>query len=70
MRTKKMGVAGKFGARYGRKITKSFSKIENLKKDKPVCPNCMKKTVKRQSSGIWQCRRCGHKFAGKAYKPD
>ncbi len=69
MRTKKMGVAGKFGPRYGRSITANYIQIQNLKKEKWLCPSCRKKSVKRLSSGIWSCAKCGHKFTGKAYKP-
>ena len=69
MKTKKMGAAGKFGARYGRSIKMNFIKVEKLKAEKWTCPSCMKKKVKRESSGIWCCANCGYKFAGKAYKP-
>ncbi len=69
MKTKKVGAAGRFGSRYGKKIRVNFVKTENLKKEDRKCPNCLKSTVKRVSAGIWECSKCGHKFAGKAYKP-
>jgi large subunit ribosomal protein L37Ae len=68
-RTKKVGSAGRFGARYGRKIRQRLLKVEGLKSQKNKCPNCQKSSVKRISSGIWECTKCGLKFAGKAYRP-
>jgi large subunit ribosomal protein L37Ae len=68
-RRKKVGIAGKFGPRYGVKIRKQVSKIESSKRKKHQCPTCMKKSVKRISSGIWKCNSCGTTFAGGAYTP-
>ena len=47
-RTKKVGITGRFGARYGRKAKRSVKIIEeNMKKDH-VCPKCARPYVKRQ----------------------
>ncbi|MCD6576062.1 MAG: 50S ribosomal protein L37Ae [Nanoarchaeota archaeon] len=64
-RTKKVGSTGKFGARYGLKIRRRILKVES-KKTK-VCPYCGKKQLKRVAAGIWECKKCGTKFAGGAY---
>ena len=69
MKTKKVGAAGRFGSRYGKKIWVNFAKVEALKSAKFECPNCTKKAIKREAAGIWHCTSCGHRFAGKAYKP-
>jgi large subunit ribosomal protein L37Ae len=69
MRTKKVGAAGRFGSRYGKKLRANFINVEKHKGQKWSCPKCLKGTVKRESAGIWECRSCGHRFAGKAYKP-
>jgi len=58
----------RFGARYGRKPKNSFGKIEALQRAKYKCPYCNKLGVKRVAMGIWQCRKCDVKFAGKAYE--
>ena len=68
-RTKKVGSAGRFGIRYGRKIRQKLIKVEKEMKSKHRCPNCLKPGMKRQNAGIWVCEKCGAKIAGKAYKP-
>jgi len=57
----------RFGARYGRKPKKKFAMIESLQRANHKCPSCNKVAVKRLSTGIWKCRKCEIKFAGKAY---
>ena len=69
MALKKLGSVGRFGARYGRKIKQNVLKVERLQKVKQKCPYCKKLGVKRVSAGIWYCRKCDSKFAGKAYTP-
>ena len=64
-RTKKVGITGKFGARYGLSIRRKILKVE-AKKTK-VCPYCGRKQIKRLASGIWNCGKCKSKFTGGAY---
>ena len=68
-KTKKAGTAGRFGPRYGVTIRKRIRDIEREKIRKHVCPNCQHRAVKRVSTGIWKCRKCGTTFAGGAYRP-
>ncbi len=69
-RTKKVGPAGRFGARYGFSVRKRWAEIERERVKKHECPVCGKKgTVKRIAPGIWYCRKCETKFAGNAYWP-
>ncbi|MEE9406037.1 MAG: 50S ribosomal protein L37ae [Candidatus Aenigmarchaeota archaeon] len=66
-RTKKVGSAGRFGARYGRKIRARIKNTETVKKHD--CPSCHKPGMKREAAGIWKCTKCSTKMAGKAYRP-
>jgi len=66
--TKKVGICGKFGVRYGLSIRKKILKVEEKKTD--ICPNCGKAQLRRPASGIWICKKCGIKFAGGAYLPE
>lgn len=68
-KTEKAKSTGRFGARYGRKIKLRVREIEKKSDKKYECPKCSAEKVERISSGIWKCSRCGHKFAGAAYKP-
>ncbi len=68
-RTKKVGVAGRYGPRYGVRIRKQMSTVINAKNKAYECPRCKHVAVKRVSTGIWKCRRCDLKFAGGAYSP-
>ncbi|MGB9675177.1 MAG: 50S ribosomal protein L37ae [Candidatus Nanoarchaeia archaeon] len=67
--TKKVGAAGRFGARYGLKIRKAVAEIEAIQRAKHKCPSCLKLTLKRIACGIWKCAACGAKYAGNAYEP-
>ncbi|HDR53475.1 MAG TPA: 50S ribosomal protein L37ae [archaeon] len=65
----KLNTSKRFGARYGTKAKRKVDKIERHYKGKTyACPSCGKAGVTRQSTGIWQCQKCGHKFANHAYK--
>ncbi|MGC8816464.1 MAG: 50S ribosomal protein L37ae [Candidatus Hadarchaeum sp.] len=68
-RTKKVGSAGRFGPRYGTKVRKLVVEVEKKLKQDYKCPSCGALKVRRTCSSIWQCRRCGAKFAGGAYTP-
>lgn len=57
----------RFGARYGKSLKLRYGKIEALQKEKYKCPYCNAPKVKRISVGIWECKKCGSKFTGKAY---
>ena len=68
-RTKKVGSSGRFKARYGVKARSKIRNVEIHQKAKHICPSCGHKKVKRGSTSIWQCKKCGVKFAGGAYLP-
>ncbi len=69
-KTKKVGVTGRFGARYGSTIRKRVKAIEEKSRALHKCPRCQSIKVKRIAVGIWQCKKCGLKFAGGAYEPE
>ncbi len=63
MRTKKVKSAGRFGVGYGTRVKKRLLKIEAKQKKKQKCPFCKREGVKRIAKGIWECKKCGKKFA-------
>jgi large subunit ribosomal protein L37Ae len=65
--TKKVGMTGKYGARYGVKIRKQIKSVSRHRAKPARCPECQHDAVKRESSGIWVCRHCNLKFAASAY---
>lgn len=54
--------------RYGKKIRDGLKNIKRLTTRKYKCPLCTRISVRRISTGIWQCKKCGTKFASNAYK--
>jgi len=68
-RTKKIGPAGGFRARYGATVRKRYIEVVTETKRRHRCPQCGTLAVKRRSVGIWECRKCGFTFTGGAYTP-
>ena len=66
---KKVGSTGRFGARYGRRVKISLKQIEEKQRMLYVCPSCKRRSLRRIAPGIWECKKCGAKFAGGAYTP-
>ncbi|CAI8016409.1 60S ribosomal protein L37a [Geodia barretti] len=68
-RTKKVGVVGKYGTRYGSSLRKMVKKIEISQHGKYICYFCGKNSMKRKCVGIWHCNKCQKVIAGGAWVP-
>jgi len=66
--TKTTGLTGRYGPRYGKSIKNKVLDVEKTRNAQKICPNCMGRTIRRQSSGVWFCKKCGLKTAGSAYR--
>merc|ERR1711909_214030 len=68
-RTKKVGITGKYGTRYGASLRKTVKKMEISQHSKYTCTFCGKDKMKRQCVGIWKCgdKNCRVQVAGGAY---
>lgn len=66
---KKVGSAGRFGARYGKRIRTLVAETEKMQRQRYLCQKCGMLYVQRVAAGIWECKKCGAKFAGRAYRP-
>ncbi|KAK4166620.1 ribosomal protein L37ae [Cladorrhinum sp. PSN259] len=66
-RTKKVGISGKYGTRYGASLRKLVKKQEVSQHAKYTCAFCGKDSVRRTSVGIWNCKSCKKVLAGGAY---
>lgn len=64
---KKTKSAGRFGARYGKRVRTKLVKVEVKQRVKQKCPFCNKLGAKRVSKGIWHCKKCDKKFADNIY---
>jgi large subunit ribosomal protein L37Ae len=68
-RTKKIGSTGGLEARYGATVRKRYIAAISGLKTAHKCPKCGTESVRRQSVGVWKCRKCGVVFTGGAYMP-
>nr|XP_020758391.1 putative 60S ribosomal protein L37a [Odocoileus virginianus texanus] len=66
-RTKKVGIVGKYGTRYGASLRKMVKKIEISQHVKYTCSFCGKTKMKRRAVGIWHCGSCMKTVAGGAW---
>lgn len=68
--TKKKKTFGlRLRTRGGAALQKRWTRIVLQMRVTHKCPSCASLAVKRESSGIWNCRKCGLRFAGGAYIP-
>ncbi|MBI4044408.1 MAG: 50S ribosomal protein L37ae [Candidatus Diapherotrites archaeon] len=67
--TKKVHSTGRYGARYGVGVKKRVLKVEAKQSQKHECPFCGFKKIARKTRGIFQCKKCGKRFAGGAFTP-
>jgi len=61
--------AGRFGVRYGTRNRKLVADIEEKMRAPYKCHKCGADKIKRIATGIWNCTKCGYKFAGGSYIP-
>merc|ERR1712179_91323 len=66
-RTKKVGIVGKYGTRYGASLRKTIKKLEVSQHQKYTCQFCGKDAMKRRAVGIWNCKGCCKTVAGGAW---
>ena len=66
-RTKKAGITGKYGVRYGASLRKTVKKMEISQHATYTCVFCGKDAIKRVATGIWHCKACKKTVAGGAY---
>jgi large subunit ribosomal protein L37Ae len=66
---KKVGSTRGLGTRYGSTVRKRYLKVMQGLKGKHKCPQCGFAKVRRESVGIWKCKKCSYTFAGGAYVP-
>jgi large subunit ribosomal protein L37Ae len=66
-RTKKIGPTGWMGPRYGIRIRRRVIDIDRARARPAACPRCSTMTIHRVASGIFECRRCGTRYASNAY---
>ena len=68
-RTQKAGATAKYGSRYGVSVRRRAGSALKKKSRNYTCPVCHYQKVSRQVAGIWECKKCGHKFSGGVWEP-
>jgi large subunit ribosomal protein L37Ae len=53
---------------YGKSVMKAVREAEKKSRKSYKCPSCSRVAVKRESSGVWICRKCRTKFASGAFE--
>ena len=66
---KKVGPTRGLGTRYGSTVRKRYIKVVTELKKPHKCPQCGFTRVRRESVGVWKCKKCEFTFSGGAYTP-
>ena len=66
-RTKKVDLTGWMGPRYGIRIRRRVLDLDRARAAPAGCPKCSTMTIGRVASGVFECRRCGTRYASNAY---
>lgn len=66
-RTRKVGITGKYGTRYGASLRKDVKKMEITQHARYACTFCGRNAVKRTVVGVWKCGGCNKTMAGGAW---
>ena len=66
---KKVGSQRGLGVRYGSTVRKRYTKVIDGLRKRHKCPQCGFIKVKRESVGVWKCKKCSYTFTGGAYLP-
>lgn len=69
MPKKKRSFGLRLRTRGGMSVRKQWTRITMDKRSRHKCPRCSSPSVKRDGVGVWECGKCGHRFAGGAYQP-
>jgi large subunit ribosomal protein L37Ae len=57
------------GPKYGIKARRRMSEVKSgYIRKLHKCSECGGNKVKRLAAGIWQCQKCGNKFASHSYR--
>ena len=57
------------GSKLFYKERPTVANVEKVQKAAHPCARCGSISVYRIHTGIWDCQKCGHQFAGGAYAP-
>lgn len=68
-KTKKVRAAGSFGPRYGLTPRRRYADIISKLRVVHTCPVCSRAGLKRVSTAVFSCKKCGARIAGGAYLP-
>lgn len=55
-------------SRYGKTPRERWKKARAASSKRYRCPQCSRVAVKRVAAGVWQCKKCGTKYASDAYE--
>jgi large subunit ribosomal protein L37Ae len=53
---------------YGKRVRQLFDEAKVKSSKTYKCPSCSRIAIRRKASGVWECRKCGKKYASGAFE--